>query len=99
MKSSAVCAVADGIQLAIHLQPGAKREAFAGLYGDRLKIAVNAPPVEGRANRAVTQFLADFFGVAARNVKLLSGETSRDKKFLICGNQADLLKKVEEVLS
>lgn len=98
MDSNVCRAVPEGLLLSVHLQPGARREAFAGLYGERLKIAVNAPPVGGRANRAVIRFLAGFFGVAARNVELISGETCRDKKFLIRGNSAELVKKVKEVL-
>ncbi len=96
--NNACSIVPDGLRIEVHLQPGARREAFAGMYGERLKIAVSAPPVDGRANCAVIRFLADFFGVAARNVELISGEKSRDKKFLIRGNSAELMEKVKEVL-
>ena len=81
---------ADGaLTLAIHAQPGAKKTAIAGVYGEgdaaQLKLAVQAPPVEGRANEALVAFLADTFGVPRRSIELLSGGSSRSKVFLLKG--------------
>lgn len=80
---------ADGVILAVRAQPGAKRTAISGIYGEgaaaQLKIAVQAPPVEGRANEALVEFLSELFGVARRDVVLLSGELSRSKVFLLRG--------------
>jgi len=75
---------ADGsLTLQIHAQPGAKATAVVGIYGDggqaRLKIALAAPPVDGKANAVLRAFLADAFGVAQRNVTLLRGESGRKK--------------------
>jgi len=82
-----VRAVAGGVTLAVRAQPGAKRTAIAGVYGEgaaaQLKIAVQAPPIEGRANSALIEFLADQFGVAKSRVELVSGELSQSKVFLI----------------
>jgi hypothetical protein len=82
-------AVDGGVTLAVRAQPGAKRTAIAGVYGDgaaaQLKIAVQAPPVEGRANSALVEFLADTFDVAKSRVELVSGELSRSKVFLVRG--------------
>ncbi len=84
-----VRAVDGGVTLAVRAQPGAKRTAIAGVYGDgaaaQLKIAVQAQPIEGRANSALIEFLADKFGVAKSYVELVSGELSRSKVFLIKG--------------
>ena len=82
--------VHGGVTLAVRALPGAKKKtAILGVYceGDkaRLKIAVQAPAVEGRANSALIEFLADKFGVAKSYVELLSGELSRSKVFLIKG--------------
>ena len=81
--------VAGGVTLAIRAQPGAKRTAIAGIYGEgdaaQLKIAVQAPPIEGRANEALIAFLAETFGVPKRSVELVSGELSRSKVFLLRG--------------
>lgn len=79
----------DGVTLAVRAQPGARKTAIAGVYGAgaeaQLKIAVHAPPVEGRANEALIAFLAESFSVPKRSVQLLSGELSRSKVFLIRG--------------
>jgi uncharacterized protein len=75
---------ADGsLTLQIQAQPGAKATLILGVYGDggqaRLKIALAAPPVEGKANAVLRAFLADAFGVAQRNVTLLRGQSGRKK--------------------
>jgi len=69
--------------LAVHLQPGARRDEIAGLHGDRLKIRITAPPVDGKANAHLRRYLADRFGVAATAVELLAGATGRDKRIRI----------------
>jgi uncharacterized protein len=81
--------VAGGVTLAVRAQPGAKKTAIVGVYGEgyaaQLKIAVQAPPVEGRANEALIAFLAQTFGIPKRSVELVSGELSRSKVFLLRG--------------
>lgn len=71
------------LTLNVHVQPRAGKDEISGLHGDRLKIRIKAPPVDGKANQYLTEFLADAFGVAKRDVVLLSGETGRDKRFRI----------------
>ncbi len=66
-----------------HIQPRASRTDIDGLHGDRLKIRLAAPPVDGRANDQLTRYLADAFGVARSQVSLVRGETSRSKTVLI----------------
>jgi hypothetical protein len=61
------------------VQPGAKRTAVAGMHGERLKIRISAPPVEGRANAAVVAFIAEQLGVPRAQVSVARGERSRDK--------------------
>lgn len=79
----------DGVRLAVRAQPGAKRTAIVGVYGEgaaaQLKITVQAPPVEGRANEALVAFLAQMFSVPKSAVELVSGESSRSKVFLLRG--------------
>jgi len=75
--------------LAIHAQPGAKRTEVAGVHGDALKIRVAAPALEDRANAALVEFLAERFGVPKRNVTLLSGHKSREKRFSVAGATVD----------
>jgi len=82
-------AVADGVTLAVRAQPGAKRTAITGVYGEgataQLKVAVHAPPLEGRANAALVAFLAETFGVAKNAVEMTAGGLSRSKVFLLRG--------------
>ena len=73
----------DNLILDCHLQPGAKTIGLAGLHGERLKIRISAPPVEGKANAMLLEFLADIFAVSKRQVRLLSGQQSRQKRVLI----------------
>ncbi len=79
----------DGVTLAVRAQPGAKKTSIVGVYGEgaaaQLKIAVQAPPVEGRANIALTAFLAELFSVPRNSVELVSGELSRSKVFALHG--------------
>jgi len=82
-------AFAAGVTLAVRAQPGAKKTAITGIYGEgataQLKIAVHAPPLEGRANLALTAFLAETFDLPKNAIELNSGELSRSKVFLLRG--------------
>lgn len=69
--------------LAVHVQAGARRTEIAGLHGGALKVRLQARPVEGAANAALLAFLADAFGVAKRQLAIVSGETSREKRIRI----------------
>lgn len=70
----------DDLILECHLQPAARSDEFAGLHGDRLKIRLTAPPVEGKANAYLMAFLAKAFGVSKSQVSLISGELNRQKR-------------------
>ena len=65
--------------LTLHIQPGAKKTEVAGKHGDALKIRLAAPPVDGKANAALINFVADRLGLAKSAVSLKSGQTSRRK--------------------
>ena len=70
-----------------HLQPKASKDEFAGLHGERLKIRLGAPPVEGKANAHLLAFLGKAFGVAKSQVQLISGELNRQKRVRILSPQ------------
>lgn len=82
-------AAPSGVTLAVRAQPGAKKTVIIGIYGEgamaQLKIAVQAPPLEGRANEALIAFLAQTFALPKNAVQLISGELSRSKVFLLEG--------------
>lgn len=67
------------LTLFCHLQPNASRSEFAGQHGERLKIRIKAPPVDGKANAELIKFLAKQFGVSKANVVITQGEGSRQK--------------------
>ena len=73
----------------MRVQPGASRDAVIGKVGDEWKIAVTAPPLEGRANKACVAFLSKALGCAKRDVLLVIGQKSRSKTFEIAGMTAD----------
>ncbi|MCY1415490.1 hypothetical protein D9M71_309740 [compost metagenome] len=75
----------DGEDLILdcHLQPKASSDEFAGRHGDRLKIRLTAPPVEGKANAHLIAFLAKAFGTSKSQVGLISGELNRQKRVRI----------------
>jgi uncharacterized protein len=74
---------AEGCVLPVRAQPGAKKAAVVGEHGGALKIAVNAPPQAGRANDALIEALRDTLGLKRSQIELISGQTTRNKKFLI----------------
>lgn len=77
--------------LAIKVIPNAPRTEIVGWLGDALKIKVHAPPVEGRANDALCEFLADHLDLPRRAITVLRGDTSRQKVLRIDGlSSADL---------
>lgn len=73
----------DKTLIAIHAQPGAKRDAIVGEFNGRLKVALNAPPVDGKANAKLMKYLSKLLGVSKSSIQLISGETSRDKRLAI----------------
>lgn len=73
----------DDLILRIQVQPRASRDELAGRHGDRLKVRLTAPPVDGRANAALLAFLAGLFGVPKNRVILLAGESGRCKRVRI----------------
>src|SRR4051812_13845095 len=82
---------AEGCVLPVRAQPGARRAGIQGEQNGALKVAVTAPPEDGRANQALVEVLRDELGLKRSQVELISGQTARDKRFLIRGlTRADL---------
>ena len=70
----------DGaVQFTVRVQPRSSRTGVEGVHGDALKVRVNAPPVDGAANEAVVEVLAEALGVPRRAVRIVSGDSSRTK--------------------
>ena len=86
----------NGVYITLHIQPGARREGFAGLFGTSLKIALNAPPVDGKANAALIRFLADRLSIPKKNIEICSGASSRDKRVFVSGMT---IEQIQDLLS
>ena len=80
-----LCASSDGVLLTLHIQPGAKKTEAVGLHGDALKIRLAAPPVDGKANDALIDFLAKTLGTPKSRLTLVSGQASRSKRVAVAG--------------
>jgi uncharacterized protein len=75
----------SGITFAVRVQPRARRTAIVGEFGEALKIALTAPPIDGRANEACVEFLAEVLKLPRSSVTIISGEGSRNKVVRITG--------------
>ena len=83
----------SGITFSVKVQPRARKNAITGTVGDALKLALTAPPVEGKANQAVIEFLADFFDIPRSSITIASGAASRRKVIRISGANLQLLRE------
>ena len=75
----------DGFTFAVKVHPRAKKNAIVGELGDALKLALTAPPVEGKANQACVEFFANLLEVPRSSITIASGETSRRKVIRVTG--------------
>ncbi len=76
----------DGVvRFSVRVQPRASRSRVEGIHGDALKVRVNAPPVDGAANEAVVDVLAEALGVPRRMIRIVAGESSRSKVVEVTG--------------
>lgn len=75
----------EGVVLSVRAQPNARKNAVLGVRGGALRVAVSAPPEDGRANEALVEVLRGWLGVRRSEVELVAGHTNRDKRFLIRG--------------
>lgn len=85
------------MRVAIRVKPGASRARVGGLLGERLVVAVNARAVDGAATEAALAALADALGARRRNVRLVSGATSRDKLVEVDDTVAGLAERLAEL--
>lgn len=78
----------------IHCQPGAKVTRVMGEHGGRLKMALNAPAVDNKANEALLAWLSERLSVPRRQVEIVSGQTSRQKRVVVQGLDVQTLLRV-----
>ena len=80
-----LAAVAGGVELDVLVVPRSSRNQIAGEHDGRLKVQLNAPPVDGEANAALIALMAKTFGLKKKDVEIVSGETSRRKRVRLNG--------------
>ena len=78
-----------GTTFAVKVHPRARKNAITGTMGDAVKLALTAPPVDGKANQAVIEFFADLFDIPRSSVTIASGETNRLKVVRVSGISAE----------
>jgi len=83
MNQSAVSKTGDDLLIRLYIQPKASRDQIVGLHGEELKIAITAPPVDGKANAHLSKFLAKQFRVAKGQVLIEKGMQGRHKQVRI----------------
>lgn len=83
----------DGyIILNVRVVPRASRDGISGVMGDALKVRIQAPPIDGKANTCLVKFLAKHWSIPRGSINILSGETGRTKRVRI-SNPPDELRK------
>ena len=84
----------NGCTIDIHAQPQAHKNEVVGLHNDRLKVKVKSPPVDGKANDCLVEFIAQTLGLNRSRVELLKGSSSRQKQLLIVGMSPEAVEAV-----
>lgn len=73
----------DDLLLSLYVQPRASRDQIIGIHGDEIKVAITAPPVDGKANGHLIKFIAKAFKVAKGNIEIIKGQQGRHKRVKI----------------
>lgn len=77
-----------GVVIQIHVQPNSSGNQIVGLHGDRLKVKLASPPVDGKANQCLIEYFSEIFEIAKKHILLIRGESSREKTIFL--NQLNL---------
>lgn len=85
--------------LSLHIQPGARKTEIVGLHGQALKIRLSAPPVDGKANACLIEFLAEQLDLPRTRVELVSGAASRLKRLRVTGASEQAVARLINVAS
>jgi uncharacterized protein (TIGR00251 family) len=85
-----------GAAFAVKVQPRARKNAITGELDGVLKLALTAPPLDGKANQACIEYLAKLLGVSRSSVTIASGETNRRKVIRVAGlSAAELSRRLD----
>ncbi|NCC49585.1 MAG: YggU family protein [Spartobacteria bacterium] len=89
----------DGVILSLHIVPRSSKTCIDGLHGDALKIRLQAPPVDGKANRMLLKFLAKTINIPAAHLQLVAGESSRQKRVHLCADAVPAFHRFEQQIT
>lgn len=99
MGHAALTEHAGALRLRLRVQPRSARMRVVGWHGDAIKVQVNAPPVDGAANQAVVDLIADWLDLPRAAVRLLQGQTGRDKVVEVAtADPPALARRIEQAL-
>ena len=91
--------VGNDIVIKVKIVPGSSKDKIIGIYNNALKIAIAAPPVEGKANKKCIAYLAKYFEIAKSKIEIISGQTSKNKLIKIYDiSQKDCLDKIGKIV-
>ena len=82
----------NGVVINVLATPRAARNQIQGLHGDAIKIRLKAPPVDGKANEALVDFLSEILGIPQRQITLVAGQTNRQKRLSVQGLTMELVR-------
>ncbi len=82
------------IRLEVRIQPRASRDEIAGMHGGALRIRLQAPPVDGAANESLVRFLARELDVPRRQIRIISGTSSRNKVVEVEGVSPEIVQQL-----
>lgn len=80
----------DCILIKVHIVPNSSKTQIVGTHGDRLKLKIKAPPVDGKANEEIVSFLSKTLNIKKNQIELMTGQTSKSKNLLIKAFDIDL---------
>lgn len=88
----------EGLLILLHVRPGASKAAIVGLLDDRVKVMVTKRALDGEANEAVRELLANSFNLKKADVILLKGGKSKQKTVLLKGESDTLMSKLNQII-
>jgi uncharacterized protein (TIGR00251 family) len=89
----------DGIKISVRVIPASSKCEISGLIDNSLKIKLDVPPIEGKANEKCIKFLSKILSVPKTNIKIISGEKSKNKIVYIKSNPDELVSMISETLN
>lgn len=89
----------EGVVLSVKISPNAAKTEAAGLWNGKLRVRVQSPPVEGKANKALRDWAAGIFGLRAQGVEILRGEKNPEKLLLLRGLTLELAGKALDAIA